>query len=132
MIRNFVAPVMLRFDLGAGEAWSHFRSAASGSFGSIALFFLIRVALGVGVGLLAFVVTLCTCCIGALPVLQQTLMAPWLFFERAYGLYAIESLGPDMKMLDELDDRPAPYPPPPGGGFAPPGPPLPHVPWRPQ
>jgi len=127
MIRNFVAPVMLRFDLGPGAAWSRFRSAASGSFGSIALFFLIRVALGVGVSILALIVTLCTCCIGALPVLQQTLMAPWLFFERAYGLCAIESLGPEMKMLDELDYYPSPPPPP--GGFGPPGPPLSQVPW---
>ena len=100
ILRNFVAPVMQQCHMNVGQAWSHFAGAASGHWGSIVLFFVIRFFFALGAAIVAFVVGLCTCCIGALPVLHQTLMAPWYFFERAYGLEAIESLGPGMKMFD--------------------------------
>jgi hypothetical protein len=121
LLRNFVAPVMERCHMGAGAAWSHFSGAASGHWGSIFLFFIIRFFLGLGATIVAFVVVFCTCCIGAVPVLHQAAMAPWYFFERAYGLYAIESLGPGMKMFEDIP-QPAypaypPYPPP----YPPPG-----------
>jgi hypothetical protein len=101
ILRNFVAPVMLQCHMNVGQAWSHFAGAASGHWGSIALFFVIRFCLGVGAAIVALVVATCTCCIGALPVIQQALMAPWYFFERAYGLEAIESLGPGMNMFED-------------------------------
>ena len=110
LIRNFVAPIMLRFGCPARAAWTRFRIAANGSTGSIMLFFVIRAALALGVGVAAGIFMICTCCIGALPVLQQTIMAPWLFFERAYGLYVIESLGPEMTMLEVIPDYAAPLP----------------------
>ncbi len=128
ILRNLVAPVMLRYDLTAGGAWARFRVLAPGSFGAIALFFLIRFGVGILAAIVATVVTLCTCCIGGLPVINQTLLAPWHFFERAYGLYVLESIGPEMKMLEPLRDAYPQYPPP-GGGFAPPGPPPPYSPW---
>ena len=102
ILRNFVAPVMQQCHMSVGQAWSHFAGAASGHWGSIALFFVIRFFFGLGAMIVAFVAVLCTCCIGALPVIHQALMAPWYFFERAYGLEAIESLGPGMKMFDEM------------------------------
>jgi hypothetical protein len=130
VVRNLVAPVMLRYDLTAGGAWARFRVLAPGSFGPIALFFLIRFGVGLVAAFVATVVTFCTCCIGGLPVINQTLLAPWHFFERAYGLYVLESIGPDMKMLEPLADAFPQYPPYGGGpGFAPPGPPPPYSPW---
>jgi len=101
ILRNFVAPVMQQCHMSAGQAWSHFAGAASGHWGSIILFFVIRFFLGLGAAIVALVAGFCTCCIGALPVIHQTIMAPWYFFERAYGLEAIESLGPGMKMFDD-------------------------------
>jgi hypothetical protein len=83
--------------------------------------------LSIGAGIIAMFVVLCTCCLGALPVIHQAIMSPWYFFERAYGLYAIESCGPDMKMMEELPETALPpYPP---TGYSPPGPPLPQTPW---
>jgi hypothetical protein len=101
LLRNFVAPVMLQCHMGVGQAWSHFAGAASGHWGSVVLFFVIRFFFGLGAAIVAMFVALCTCCIGALPVLHQALMSPWYFFERAYGMEAIESLGPGMKMFDD-------------------------------
>jgi hypothetical protein len=100
ILRNFIAPVMVRCHMNVGDAWSHFRGAASGHWGAIVLFFVIRFFLGLGAMIVAFVAVLCTCCIGALPVIHQAIMAPWYFFERAYGLEAIESLGPGMEMFE--------------------------------
>ncbi len=130
LIRNFVAPMMLRFDLAPGAAWTRLRQLAPGSAGAIALFLLIRFGLGLGVSVVGTALVFCTCCIGALPVLQQTLLAPWYVFERAYGLHVLDSIGPDMKMLVPLPDPAAP--PPPGGGFAPPPPPPAFSSWNPQ
>lgn len=101
ILRNFVAPVMQRCHMNVGQAWSHFSGAASGHWGTIVLFFVIRFFLGIGAAIVALAATLCTCCIGALPVIHQAIMAPWYFFERAYGLEAIESLGPGMKMFED-------------------------------
>jgi hypothetical protein len=101
IIRNFVAPVMQQCHMNAGQAWSHFAGAASGHWGAIILFFVIRFFLGLGATIVAFTVAICTCCIGALPVIHQAIMAPWYFFERAYGMEAIESLGPGMKMFED-------------------------------
>lgn len=101
VLRNFVAPVMQRCHMNVGQAWSHFAGAASGHWGTIVLFFVIRFFLGVGAAIVALAAALCTCCIGALPVIHQAIMAPWYFFERAYGMEAIESLGPGMKMFED-------------------------------
>ena len=101
ILRNFVAPVMQRCHMNVGQAWSHFAGAASGHWGSIVLFFVIRFFLGVGAAIAALFAVFCTCCIGALPVSHQAIMAPWYFFERAYGMEAIESLGPGMKMFED-------------------------------
>ena len=128
VLRNFVAPMMWRFDLNVREGWSRFFEFAQGRWGAIFLFFVLRVLMGIGVGLAGAVLVTCTCCIGALPVLQQTLMAPWHVFERAYGLYAIESAGSEWTMLDALPDPHGGWmPPPPGGGYPPPAPPPPYA-----
>ncbi|HEX4514620.1 MAG TPA: hypothetical protein VH054_13810, partial [Polyangiaceae bacterium] len=86
ILRNFVAPVMQQCHMNVGQAWSHFAGAASGHWGAIALFFVIRFFFALVATIVALVATVCTCCIGALPVIHQTIMAPWYFFERAYAL----------------------------------------------
>lgn len=127
VLRNFVAPMMWRFDLNAREGWSRFFEFAQGNWGAILLFFALRFLMGLGAGLIGAIVVTCTCCIGALPVLQQTLMAPWYVFERAYGLYAIESEGSDWAMVDELPPPGGGWMPPPGGAYPPPAPPPPYA-----
>lgn len=127
LLRNFVAPMMWRFDLNVREGWSRFFEFAQGRWGAIAMFFGLRLVMGIGVGLASAILVTCTCCIGALPVLQQTLMAPWHVFERAYGLYAIESAGSEWSMVDELHDPNGGWMPPPPGGYPPPAPPPPYA-----
>ncbi len=129
LLRNFVAPFMLQFDLPCMAAWRRFLDAVRGHWGSVLLFFVIRAGLGLGAGLVAVVLTFCTCCLGAFPVIQQTLLAPYYVLERAYGLYAIASLGPEYQMMQPLQESgpppgPGGYYPPPGAPYPPPPPPA--------
>lgn len=115
--RNFVAPVMLKHGVGAREGWRRFWGAARGNVGGLVVFFLVKVLFAMIAGVCGVVAGLLTCCLGFMPVLHQTLMAPWYVFERAWTLEILASLGP------EFDLRAAPPPPayPPPGGWGPPG-----------
>jgi hypothetical protein len=121
--RNFLAPIMQHFDCGVGEAWRRFKSIANA--GAIGLYVLVRIGVGFVAGIAAVLVTYCTCCIGALPVLHQTIMAPFFVFERAYTLAMFRAAGPEYENMLQAPPPPwggyGPGTPPPGGGFGPPG-----------
>ncbi len=117
VVRNFVAPLMWRFELGVGEGFARFRELAEGRWLSIVLFLGARFVAMLGVGLVDTLLVTCTCCIGGLPVLHQTLMAPWHVFERAWTLEFIESAGPEWTMLDPIAAAPVGYPPAPPPGY---------------
>jgi hypothetical protein len=98
MARNFVAPLMFKYDLGARDGWKMFWSAARAHVGQIAVFLVLRMVFGAIAGIVAMLATVLTCCIGALPVVHQTIMAPYFVFERAWGLSVLASLGPDFDL----------------------------------
>ncbi len=130
IVRNFVAPLMWRFEIGVGEGFSRFLELASGRWLSVLGFLVVRFVASMIVGLVDTVVVTCTCCIGALPVVHQTLFAPWHVLERAWSLYFIESAGVEWTMVDPMDAPPpaAGFPPPPApppGGWGAYGPPPP-------
>lgn len=130
VMRNFVFPLVVAKGLTLREAWSMFWGAARGHLGGLALFFLARLLIGIAGGMMALVATLLSCCIGALPILHQTIMAPFYVFERSHALYTLASLGPELSLLEAPPDEfggyggsvPGPYSgdaggPPPAGGF---------------
>jgi hypothetical protein len=135
LVRNFVFPLMVGKNLSSRDAWQLFRGAARGKVGGVLLFFVARFLIGMAGGMVALVSTLITCCIGALPILHQTVMAPFYVFERSHALYTLASLGPELSLLETPPDEfggfgasmPGPYygnqgAPPPAGGFGgPPG-----------
>jgi hypothetical protein len=115
MVRNFVAPLSQKFDCTLWQAYQRLRHAPNFSWVSIVGAFCLRFLYAMIAGFAAVIATFCTCCIGALPVLHQALMAPYYVFERAHTLHMLASLGPEYMMLeDEGSDMP--YGP---GGFAP-------------
>jgi hypothetical protein len=75
------------------------------------------VAYGVLAALLGMVLGVVTCCIGLLPIVHQTLMAPYYFFERSHTLHMLASLGPEFDLLTEPNAPDPNY-----GWGAPPGP----------
>ncbi|MBN9160885.1 MAG: hypothetical protein BGO98_42075 [Myxococcales bacterium 68-20] len=109
--RNFVAPIMLKHEIGAREAWTRFWSLGRGHVGSIVVFWLIGAGFTLVAGLAGIVGALVTCCLGFLPVIHQTMMAPYYVFERAWTLEILASMSPD---LDLRALPPDPYGP--GGG----------------
>jgi hypothetical protein len=117
MARNFVAPIMLKHGLGARDGWARFWAVGRQHLGGIVVFYLLRVLVGIGASIVGLVAGLLTCCLGLLPVLHQTLMAPYYVFERAWTLEVLASMSPDFDVRA-------------GGGPA--APPAPYNPYAPQ
>jgi hypothetical protein len=106
LLRNFVAPLMYRFDARCLEAWKIFGQACRGNIGRIILFFLIRLAYLIPMFFMMCLGGCLTCCIGFIPVIRESLFAPLYVFDRAYSLCVIGSLGPEFQIigLEEPDN----------------------------
>ena len=120
MARNFVAPIMLKHGVGAREGWKRFWAIGRSQVGGIVVFFLLRMLVGIGAGIVGIVAGFLTCCLGFLPVLHQTLMAPYYVFERAWTLEVLASMSPDFDVRSGGGGEPPPPSPfnPYGGGGA--------------
>jgi hypothetical protein len=124
--RNFVAPIMLKHQVGAREGWRRFWAVSRGHVGALFLFFVLKGLFSVMAAIAGVVAGLLTCCIGFLPVAHQSVMAPWYVFERAWSLEILASLGPDFDLRSSPPEaypqypQYPQYPPPGGGGFGPP------------
>jgi len=99
ILRNFVAPIMYHFNVPCTAAWSQFFGLLRGNIGALVGFFLIRIVYFMVLGFLAILVGCLTCCLGFLPVIHQTILAPFYVFDRAFSLYVLQSLGPDYVMM---------------------------------
>jgi hypothetical protein len=119
LTRNFVAPVMLKHDVSARDAWKRFWAVARGHVGALFLFFVLRIVFGMIAGVVGIFAGFMTCCLGFLPVLHQTIMAPYYVWERAWTLEVLASLGPDFDLRSAPPGGDFGYPP--GGGYGPPG-----------
>ena len=109
--RNFVAPIMLKKELPFREAWRDFMTVAKGNWGKIIVFWFIRFGFSICAGIASMIVTVFTCCLGALPIVNQTLMAPWHAFERAHTLFILRSIGADYNLISMPDEEVG------GGGY---------------
>lgn len=92
-VRALVAPILFHLRCSATEAWRRTFRIVRENVASIVLYALARAVIGLVLGLASTLVTLCTCCVGGLPVLQQTILAPIYFFERAFTLSVLASVG---------------------------------------
>jgi hypothetical protein len=100
LLRSFVMPLMYKDDLYCLEGWKGFRSLAAGNIAALCVFFVIRFAYHIPFAIATFMVGLFTLLLGFLPVIHHTIFAPFYVFDRAYSLYAIESLGPEYAIFD--------------------------------
>jgi hypothetical protein len=111
--RNFVAPISLLRRCTFMEAYRIVVGAPSFSWLAVVGAFLLRLVYGMIAGVVATILGIVTCCIGFLPVLHQTLMAPYYIFERAHTLQMLAALGPDYNVFRD-EGLALPYGP---GGF---------------
>jgi hypothetical protein len=103
--RNFVAPISLLRRCTFMEAYRIVVGASSFSWLSVVGAFLLRLVYGMIAGVIATILGFVTCCIGFLPVLHQTLMAPYYIFERAHTLQMLAALGPDYNVFADEGAR---------------------------
>jgi hypothetical protein len=111
LLRDFVVPAMYRRRIGVMEAWSTVRhEVLAGRLGTIILYFLMKMALAMGIGILAFLAICLTCCCAALPYLGTVILLPLFVFNRSYPLCFLEQLGRDWQFFQEPEVLPAPSP----------------------
>ncbi|MCP4645983.1 MAG: hypothetical protein GY851_36400 [bacterium] len=111
LLTCFVTPLMYHFDIRCLEAWGAFRHVSQGNVVPILGFLMLRLVYSIGKGIAATLAGCITCCIGGLPVIHQTLFAPYYVFDRAFSMYVLQSAGPDYEMI--LEPEPEYTPPPP-------------------
>lgn len=93
-LRNLVAPIMYLRNLTGSQAWSEFFGLARGRAGVFILYWLMNVALGLLVGTATTAAACCTCCVGALPIICQTILQPLFLWLRAFPFYFLAQFGP--------------------------------------
>lgn len=113
LLRDFVAPFMFHFNVTCMAAWSMFGGLVWGNIWALHVFYFMRMVIGVVGGIVGFFAGCLTCCIGFMPVIRQTLLAPIYVFDRAYSLHVIASMGPEYQMIHALGPPPSPYDEPP-------------------
>ena len=100
LLDDFVVPVMYLRQRRVREAWGIFwRELGQGHVGPILLFYVMKIVLGMGVGVVALIATCLTCCLTALPYLGTVILLPVFVFLRCYSLAFIEQYGPEWQVF---------------------------------
>jgi hypothetical protein len=100
VLEDFVVPVMYLRDMRTLVAWGvAWREIISGNVGSVVLFYLMKIALGLAVAIIAVIATCVTCCIAALPYIGTVILLPLFVFGRCYTLYFIEGRGEGWRFI---------------------------------
>ena len=94
LLDDFVVPLMVVRNLRVKDAWAACRTEVlAGNVGGIFIFYLLRIALGMGIAMVVSILTCLTCCLAAIPYLGTVFFLPIFVFSRAYPLYYLEQLG---------------------------------------
>lgn len=93
IIDTLLIPAMYKSGKRASEVWPTVKSdLISGHWGDLFLYGLVRIGLHIGVGIATIVITLCTCCIPALPYIGTVALLPFIIFMRSHQLAFYEEL----------------------------------------
>jgi hypothetical protein len=95
-LRDFIAPIQISRNVGSREAGSVFLSMVSGNPGLFIGYAILKFVVGIGVGIVLLLGICLTCCIGAIPLLNQTLFQPIYYAERAWSLRLLAQMGEDV------------------------------------
>jgi len=93
-LRNLVAPIMYLRNVNGSEGWAELFELMRGRVGVFVLYWLLNVLLGLSAVVLSVAAVCCTCCLGALPVVFQTILQPLFLWLRAFPLYFLAQFGP--------------------------------------
>jgi len=100
LLIDFVAPTMYLRGEHVMAAWSTVRQELlADQFGTIVLYFLMKILIALVMGVIAFFATCLTCCIVGIPYIGTVILLPLYVFHRSYSLYFIEQYGPDWRVF---------------------------------
>ena len=99
LFRDFGVPVMMVTGCSAGEAGRRVCDIVRNRPADSMLFVLIRVGIAIILGLCMIVVSLATCCVGALPYVNTVLTLPVLVFRQSFVLECLRELAPEYNLL---------------------------------
>ena len=107
LTRNFVAPLMCRFDLTALEGWRMLKPIMKSNLLSVFGFILYKIVFGFMIGIGTVLLGCVTCCIRFLPIISHTIWAPVYVFDRSLALLMIGALGPEYQMIKPAQQKEA-------------------------
>jgi len=94
LLEDFVVPAMYLRNARVMAAWGLFRrELLAGHVGTIILFYLMKIVLGMAIVIIAVMATCITCCLAALPYLGTVILLPLFVFGRCYTVCFIEQFG---------------------------------------
>jgi len=96
---DFVVPIMYLRRCSCTDAWREFLPWAKAYAGQFALFLLFKIVLGIGIGLLAMLAMVLTCCVAAIPFLGTVILLPLAVFMRSYTLSYLAQYHPEYDLL---------------------------------
>jgi hypothetical protein len=100
VLHDFAVPIMFQQGHSPREALRIFRiELLPRHLGGFALFYLLKVGLGIASGVLVLLAGCLTCCIGFLPYLSSVLTLPVAVFFRAYSLDFLRQVDPGRDLL---------------------------------
>jgi len=96
LLRDFVAPVQWLKGVTCGQAIEIVFELIRLEPVAFLVFVALKIVFSLALALVALLVGCFTCCCGFLPVVQQTVLQPAFYFERAWSLYLLRQLGFDL------------------------------------
>jgi len=100
VLHDFAVPVMYRLEVGPSEALALLREEVLPGRGwDLARFYLLKLLMGIGAGILVFIAGCLTCCLGFLPYLSSVLTLPVSVFFRTYSLDLLAQADPQWDLL---------------------------------
>ena len=102
LLRDFVAPIMYRRNLGTSEAWAILRrDLLPGNAWKFVGFYLMTFLLWIPATLLILAGCCLTCCVAILPYLSSVAFLPIFVFFRCYSLGFLEQFGEDWRVIQD-------------------------------
>jgi len=102
--QDLVVPVQYVRRCGTWSGWGiAWREIIKGHIWPVTLYYLMRMLLGIGAGMVIMLVTCLLCCIPAIPYVGAVILLPVPVFMRGYTICFIEQYGPQWQMLRTVD-----------------------------
>lgn len=94
VIWHFITPIMYLHRVGVGGAWEAFTTKIlPGRLGTLILFWLMQIVIGLVMGAIGAGLTCATCCMTAIPYVGTVILLPLFVFHRSYDLYFLQQFG---------------------------------------